>query len=75
MRRDLRKYAKQTNLRLLVGFFIVLVVVGGGLIYLIYGKGAVISGLVCMGAGLAPLVLIWLVMALIDRVVRKINEE
>ncbi len=54
MTRDLRKYSKQTNFRLLVGFF-VLLLIGDGLIYFIYGKGAAIFGMFCLLIGLAPL--------------------
>ena len=69
--RDLRKYARQTNTRLLVGFFLILFLVGDGLIYLIYGREAAILGLICMLAGLAPLTLIWLILLAIEWIVRK----
>jgi energy-converting hydrogenase Eha subunit E len=58
MSRDLRKYARQTNIRLLVGFLILLFLIGIGLIYALYGRGAALMGLLCVGAGLVPLVLI-----------------
>ena len=58
MTRDLRKYAEQTNVRLVVGFVTLLFLVGDGLIYLIYGREAAMLGLSCMLIGLAPLVLI-----------------
>ena len=38
--KDLREYAKQTNVRLALGAFILLFVVGVGLIWLIYGENA-----------------------------------
>jgi hypothetical protein len=66
--RDLRKYARQTNIRLLVGFILLLLLVGDGLIYLIYGPGAAVSGLLCILAGLSPLLLIYLVLVIIDRI-------
>jgi TM2 domain-containing membrane protein YozV len=56
--RDLRKYAKQTNIRLSIGFVLLLFIVGDGLIYLFYGPSAAITGLICLcGAGL-PIILI-----------------
>ena len=58
--RDLRKYARQTNTRLIIGGILLLVFVGGGLIYLIYGGGAAITGLLCIFAGLVPILLIFL---------------
>ena len=74
MTRDLRKYAKQTNVRLLVGFFLLLLVVGIGLIYLFYGRNAAVMGLICTGAALLPAVLIWLVLWLMGYIVKKANE-
>ena len=56
---DLRKFAVQTNKRLLVGFVGLLIFIGDGLIYAIYGQGAAIIGILCILAGLFPLVLIW----------------
>lgn len=58
MKRDLREFARQTNVRLGLGAFILLFVVGLGLIWLIYGGGAASMGLLCLLAGLVPVVLI-----------------
>ena len=60
MTRDLRKYAQQTNVRLVIGFLALLFLVGDGLIYWIYGREAAVLGLTCMLAGLAPVALIML---------------
>ena len=75
MTRDLRRYARQTNTRLLVGGILILFVVGDGLIYLFYGRGAAVMGLLCLAAGLAPLLLIWLILTLMEWVVKKANQE
>ena len=74
MSRDLRKFARQTNIRLLVGFILLLLLVGDGLIYLIYGQGAAVFGLLCILAGLSPLILIYLVLVIIDRIVKIENQ-
>ena len=58
MSRDLRKYSKQTNARLLWGAFILLFIVGVGLIWLIYGEGAGGMALLCLLAVLVPIILI-----------------
>ncbi len=71
MTRDLRRYAKQTNLRLLVGFFLLLVLVGDGLIYLFYGPGSATVGLICVGMALVPALLVWLVLLLMDWILKK----
>lgn len=74
MTRDLRKYANQTNVRAFIGFLLLVFLVGDGLIYLIYGKAAAVSGVICILAGLGPLVLIWLALVFIDLIVKKTNE-
>lgn len=73
--RDLRRYARQTNIRLIAGGLLLLFVVGDGLIYLIYGPSAAVSGLICLGVGLVPLVLIVLALAIIDWIVKRANSE
>ncbi len=75
MSRDLRRYARQTNARLLAGFILLLLLVGDGLIYLIYGREAALMGLICALAGLAPLGLIGLLLWGIDWFVKKAREE
>ncbi|MEJ2758323.1 MAG: hypothetical protein P8046_07560 [Anaerolineales bacterium] len=73
--RDLRKYAKTTNFRLFVGFILLLIIVGVGLIYLIYGPGAAVTGLICVLAGLVPIVLIYFILLAIEAVAKKANDE
>ena len=74
-RRDLRKYARQTNVQLFIGFLLLLIIVGEGLIFVFYGVAGAISGLLCFLAGLAPLVLIWFALVGIDWIVKRANEE
>lgn len=73
MTRDLRRYAQQTHVRLIIGGVLLLFLVGDGLIYVIYGKGAATFGFVCLLAGMAPLLLIWLALTLLDWIVRRAN--
>ena len=75
MSRDLRKYAKQTNVQLGVGALLVLFIVGDGLIYFIYGKGAAIMGLSSLLIGLAPILIIILLMLLLNWVVKLANRD
>lgn len=75
MSRDLRDYDRQTKTRLIVGGVLLLFIVGDGLIYLFYGPSAALTGLLCLGAGLFPILLIILVMALMDWIVRRANRE
>lgn len=71
MKRDLREYAKQTNIQLIVGAFILLFGVGIGLIYLIWGPGAAGIGFMCMLAGLLPIALILVALYGMDWFVRR----
>ena len=75
MDRDLRKYSRQTIIRLLIGGLLLVIVIGTGLIYLIYGGGAAISGLICFGLGLIPLSIILLFFLLLDWIVKRYREE
>jgi hypothetical protein len=71
MSRDLRRYSRQTNLRLIIGGLLLLFVVGGGLIYIIYGRDAAIFGLLCLAAGLLPVVVIILILRLLEWLAKK----
>ncbi len=75
MKRDLREYARQTNTRLIVGGVLLLFIVGDGLIYWIYGPAAALSGLLCLGIGLVPILLIMLVLTVIDWIVKRADQE
>ena len=75
MNRDLRKYAKQTNVRLGAGAFLLLYGVGIALIYVIYGAGAAIMGFLCLLGALVPVVLIFLSLALLDWIQKRANPD
>ena len=75
MTRDLRKYARQTNVQLLVGFLLLLFIIGDGLIYTFYGRQSAIMGLICLAAGVAPLLIIGLVLLGMEWVVKRVNRE
>jgi hypothetical protein len=75
MARDLRKYARQTNLRLGIGMGLLLFVVGIGLIYLIWGPGAAVSGSLCLIAALVPISLIFLALWVLDWIQKRANRS
>jgi hypothetical protein len=75
MTRDLRKYARQTNVRLGVGAALLLLIVGTGLIYYLYGPGAAVGGLLCLMAALVPIALIILFLALLDWIQKRANRS
>jgi len=75
MTRDLRRYARQTHVRLIVGALLLLFIVGDGLIYLIYGKGPALMGLFCLLVGLMPVALTLLVLLLLEWLAKKAGGE
>ncbi|HAV75757.1 MAG TPA: hypothetical protein DCX53_00220 [Anaerolineae bacterium] len=68
--RDLREYAKQSNVRMVLGAFILLFVVGVGLIWVFYGEAAAGMGLTCLLAALFPIILILGVFVAIEWVLK-----
>ena len=66
MGRDLRRYSRQTYINLFAGFLFLLLVGGGGLVYLIYGQDAAATAVTCMLIGLTPLVLVGLALLAIQ---------
>ena len=74
MTRDLRKFAEQTNRRLIIGFFLILFLIGDGLIFLFFGREAALMGLVCIGFALIPALLIWLLLTAFEWIVKKNRE-
>ena len=75
MARDLRKYARQTNVRLSIGFAIIIFLIGDGLIYYFYGRGAAIMGALCILLGLVPLLLVILAFLAKDLVIRFLQDR
>jgi hypothetical protein len=71
MSRDLRRYARQTNFRLILGGLAILYLVGGSLIYVIYGAQAALLGVLCLTAGLAPIGLIILLLGVMEWIVKR----
>jgi heme A synthase len=75
MTRDLRKYARQTHVRLIVGALLLLFVVGLGLIYYFYGGPAALMGLLCLLAALVPIALTALVLWLLDWIRKRADRD
>jgi hypothetical protein len=64
---DYRSFRQRTDRDLALAVVIFLVGVGGALIALIYGGGALILGLTCLLCGAALFGLVWLILTLIER--------
>ncbi len=69
---DLRKYARDTNFRLVVGLFSIISIVGTVLIYLFWGPGAAVLAFLCLAGAILILLLIALVLWLLDKLFTKI---
>jgi len=75
MSRDLRAYARNTNVRLALGAFFLLFVIGVGLIYLVYGREAAVLGFFCMLAAMLPVVLTLLFLFITDWIVKRAGRD
>jgi hypothetical protein len=75
MKRDLRKYARQTNMLLIIGLFVLLIVVGLGLVFFFWGAGAATAGLICVGVAMLPVLAVLGVIWILDRLAKKARGE
>ena len=64
---DMRGQRRQTERRLLLLVIVVLVLVGGVLIALIYGLGALLAALPCLLGGAGAILVLYLLFALTER--------
>ncbi len=49
--------------------------VGDGLIFLFYGKGAALTGLLCLAGGLFPVIFIIAALWILEWIVKRANQE
>ncbi len=75
MSRDLRKYMKDTNVRLIAGALLMLFLVGLGLIWIIYGFGAAVTGFLCILGAMVPIGLILLFLNLSDWILKRAGRD
>jgi multisubunit Na+/H+ antiporter MnhB subunit len=73
--KDMREYSKQTNVRLILGAFILLLVVGVGLIWVFYGEAAAGMGLTCLLAALMPIILILIVFVGFEWILKNVRPK
>lgn len=64
---DYRAIRRRNDRDLFLAVIGFLLIVGGGLIFLIYGTGALVTGLACLLFGVGLLALLWLILTLIER--------
>jgi hypothetical protein len=66
--RDLRNYAKQTQKRLLLGLLTLVLTLGLGLIWFLYGLNAALLGLLCVFGLVILILLILLILNGMERI-------
>ena len=64
------RHRGQTQVRLIIAGFSILVVVGGGLVWLIYGQVEAITAVMCLVAAGGVFGLLWLFLSLLERWVK-----
>jgi hypothetical protein len=62
---DPRRFVRTTEGQLVIGFFLILYVVGGALIWLYYGPGGAIAGWLCITGGLIFFLLLYGLVSLV----------
>jgi hypothetical protein len=60
-------FRRSTEAQLVVGFFVLLYGVGGGLIWIFYGRGSAILAMLCMTGGLFFFLLLYAIVWLIGK--------
>ena len=63
---DPRRHWQQTQVRLLVGGLAIVGIVGGGLVWLLYGRAAAITTWFCLVGGALVLGLLWVVLGFLE---------
>lgn len=58
---------QHTELQLLIGGFLILLVLGGGGLFLFYGTGTALAGIAVILAGLLIFFLLWLLLTALGR--------
>jgi hypothetical protein len=64
---ELDRHFRQTQSRLILGGFVILLVAGGGLVWLFYGRTAAITAVLCLAAFAGVFGVLWLILTLLER--------
>jgi ABC-type uncharacterized transport system permease subunit len=65
------QHRSQTESRLLVSGLLILMGVGGGLVWILYGGTAAVTAVVCLLGGVGILGLLWLILTLLELWVKR----
>ncbi|MFC2029724.1 hypothetical protein ACFLWA_03240 [Chloroflexota bacterium] len=64
------RHHRQTQIRLAIGGLLIMLIVGGGLVWLFYGSTTAITAVLCLLAGAGVFGLLWLILSLLERWVK-----
>ena len=65
------RHRQQTQARLILAGLVILLLVGGGLVWAIYGLAAAITAVTCLLVVAALFGLLWLILSLLERWVKE----
>jgi hypothetical protein len=63
---DPRRHWRQTQVRLLLGGLLVVIVVGGGFVWVLYGRSAALTTVACLLGAAGVMGLLWLLLSLLE---------
>ena len=63
---DPERHQRQTQVRLLMGGLVSVAIVGGGLVWVLYGFSAAVTAVACLLAAAGTLGLLWLILTLLE---------
>lgn len=65
------RHRRQTQARLIFGGLVILVIVGGGLVWAVYGRAAALIAVSCLLTVAGLFGLLWLILTLLERWVKE----
>ena len=65
------RHRRKTQTRLILSGLVVLLVVGGGLVWAIYGRSAAITAVLCLLGAAGVFGVLWLILALLEMWVKE----
>jgi uncharacterized membrane protein len=68
---DPRRHQRQTQIRLLFGGLAIVAIVGGGIVWALYGGSAAVTAVMCLLVAAGVMGLLWLILTLLESWVKE----